>query len=72
MKHKKLERIWWSVLGNGIFFMVVWFASWSPIWKETRDGDFWIKLFAVIGMAAVFGAINYFIELNTRVKNKGD
>jgi hypothetical protein len=52
--------------------MVVWFASWSPIWKETRDGDFWIKLFAVIGMAAVFGAINYFIELNTRVKNKGD
>lgn len=67
MKHKKFERIFFSIIGNAIFIGLAWVTFQSPIWSAGKD--FWVEIFAVIGMISVFLLINYAIELNTRIKN---
>ncbi|MGD0355523.1 MAG: hypothetical protein ABSB31_08790 [Dehalococcoidia bacterium] len=68
MKHNKFERIFFSVVGNAIFIGLAWITFQSPIWNAGRD--FWVEIFAIIGLIAILFLINYAIELNTRVKDK--
>jgi uncharacterized membrane protein YoaK (UPF0700 family) len=71
MKHKKFERIWWSVLINPILLFTVWATFKSHIWAYTNDySDVFLKLFAIIGMIAVLFGINWVIEQGTRIEIK--
>jgi len=65
MKHKKLERIFYSILGNAIFALLVWLA-----WHDFHGVNWFMALFIVVGMIASFLGINYAIELSTRVKSE--
>lgn len=71
MKHNKVSRIWYSIIINGIFLVTLWGAWKSQIWYVTiGDYDFFVKLFAIIGMFSTLLGINYLIEYVTRTKDK--
>ena len=65
MKHKKIERIWYSVLGNAIFVLFMWLA-----WQDFHGVNWFMGIFILVGMIASFLGINYLIELSTRDKDK--
>jgi hypothetical protein len=73
MRHRKFERMLWSVLINPILLFVFWDTFQSYIWHVTNNtGDFWVKVFAAGGMLSMLIGVNYLIEVSTRVKSGGD
>lgn len=66
MKHNKMQRILFSVLGYGIFICWAWQA-----WKDFHGVNLPMGLFIIAGMIASLWGINWVVEHSSREEDKG-